>query len=64
MGQEATVRTVHGTTEWFKIGKVAICMPPTLLIAGNAQGHDLTQERTSHEEDLGLEEGDHVSQSF
>ena len=21
MGQEATVRTLHGTTDWFKIGK-------------------------------------------
>ena len=21
VGQEATVRTVHGTTEWFKLGK-------------------------------------------
>ena len=21
MGQEATVRTLHGTTEWFKLGK-------------------------------------------
>ena len=33
-GQEATVRTVHGTTDWFQIGK-GVCqgciLPPCLL---------------------------------
>ena len=26
-GQEATVRTSHGTTDWFKIGEVCILSP-------------------------------------
>ena len=34
-GQEATVRTKHGTTDWFKIGKEYIkavyCHPPYLI---------------------------------
>ena len=34
MGQEATVRTGHGTTDWFQIGK-AVCqgciLPPCLF---------------------------------
>ena len=33
-GQEATVRTGHGTTDWFQIGKgviKAVCCHPTFL---------------------------------
>ena len=29
-GQEATVRTGHGTTEWFQIGKAVYCHPAYL----------------------------------
>ena len=30
VGQEATIRTTHGTTDWFKIGK-GVCQGCTLL---------------------------------
>ena len=29
-GQEATVRTGHGTTDWFQIGKAVYCHPASL----------------------------------
>ena len=34
-GQEATIRTLYGTTDWFKIGKgvrQGVCCPPVYLI--------------------------------
>ena len=31
-GQEATVRTGHGTTDWFQIGKGVYCHPAYLTV--------------------------------
>ena len=34
-GQEGTIRTLYGTTDWFKIGKgvrQGVCCPPVYLI--------------------------------
>ena len=35
-GQEATVRTVHGTTDWFQIGKAVYCHPAYLTYMQSA----------------------------
>ena len=34
-GQEATVRTGHGTTDWFQIGKAVYCHPAYLTYMQN-----------------------------
>ena len=31
-GQEATIRTGHGTTDWFQFGKAVYCHPDYLII--------------------------------
>ena len=36
-GQEATVRTQHGTTDWFQIGK-GVCQGPAPVDPGNSKG--------------------------
>ena len=34
-GQEATIRTGHGTMDWFQIGKVVYCHPAYLIYMQN-----------------------------
>ena len=53
-GQEATVRTGHGTTDWFQIGK-GVCegsiLPPCL---SNLRAEYIMQNAEPHEEQTGM----------